>query len=143
MDGISELAKMFKERENKPYMGPQIGEVISPPPNIQVRLGGKIILTKDNLVIAAHVLNNYTRQFSIEGNISFSDSDCGTTDSVNDGGYEANSHSHTIETLNIDTTFNSNGTMAFTDTLKQGDKVILIPSTDEQIYFLIDKAVTL
>lgn len=136
MDGITELAKMFKERDNKPYLGPQIGEVIDPPPNIKVKLGDKIILTKDNLVIAAKALNDYTRQISISGDISFADSNCGSTGI-------SSSHSHTIETINIDTQYNANGTLLYTDTLKKGDKVILIPSTNEQLYFLIDKAVSL
>ena len=34
-------------------------------------------------------------------------------------------------------------TMTYTDDLKAGDVVILIPSTDEQRYYLVDKAVVL
>ncbi|WP_427340655.1 DUF2577 family protein [Caloranaerobacter sp. DY30410] len=94
MDGISELAKMFKERENKPYMGPRVGQVISPLPEIKVKLGDKILLDKQRLIIASHIYEHF-----------------GWTDET--GTYY----------------------------LAEGDKVILIPSTDEQIYFLVDKAV--
>lgn len=55
MDPISELAKMFKERDNKPYFGPQVGNVISPPPDIMVSLGDSILLDKEDLVIGAMV----------------------------------------------------------------------------------------
>jgi len=55
MDPISELAKLFKERDNKPYLGPQVGSVISPFPDIKVSLGDSILLEKEDLVIGAMV----------------------------------------------------------------------------------------
>ncbi|MCT4605855.1 MAG: DUF2577 domain-containing protein [Marinisporobacter sp.] len=138
MDGISELAKLFKERDNQPYLGPQTGMVLSPPPNIQVSLGDKIILTKEHLVIAAHVLKDYQREIEVKGNIQTN----------GEGG------SITLQTSPPPTTYKVvsgsvgaqttiTGTMKYTDTLKKGDIVILVPSTDEQTYFLIDKAVRL
>lgn len=92
MDGLSELAKMFKSRENKNYMGPIIGEIISPLPNIKIKLRNEIFLEKHNCVIANHIYIHYK---------------------------------------NIDNTY-----------LLNGDKVILIPSGDEQLYFLVDKVVS-
>jgi hypothetical protein len=80
---INELAKLFKERDNKPYMGPVTGIVLSPPPSINVQIGDKIILDNDHLVLASLVMEN----------------------------------------------------------LINGDEVILVPSRDEQTYYLIDKAV--
>lgn len=56
MDGIAELAKLFKERENKQYGGPQLGKVVTVPPDIKISLGDKIILTKKHLIIADHVV---------------------------------------------------------------------------------------
>ncbi|QEK13731.1 DUF2577 domain-containing protein (plasmid) [Crassaminicella thermophila] len=138
MDGISELAKMLKERDNQPYLGPQIGEVITPPPNIQIALGDKIILTKEHLVIAAHVLTDYQREINITGDIQTTEEGGSVTLQVNPA--------PTTYTV-VDGSVNGNvvitGTIKYTDTLKKGDKVILIPSTDEQTYFLIDKAVML
>lgn len=93
MDGISELARLFKERDNKPYMGPIVGNVVSPLPDIKIQIDNNIILNISNLVISNHTYMHYK---------------------------------------NIDDTW-----------LVIGDKVILIPSTDEQTYFLIDKAVIL
>jgi len=130
MDGISELAKMFKERESRPYVGPRVGKVTSPPPEIKITLEDGIILDKTHLVIAAHVLQGYER----EVRIPLTNSE-GVTDSKNVGDH--GSHKHNIETVGLE------GSIQFTDTLKLGDKVILIPSTDEQTYFLIDKAVIL
>lgn len=87
MDGIVELAKLFKERDNVVYSGAQMGRIISPLPEIKISLGDKIILTKSHLVFASHLLNS--------------------------------------------------------DPLETGDRVILIPNKDEQIYYVIDKAVSL
>lgn len=129
MDGIAEMAQMFKERENIPYFGPQTGIVLSPPPNIQVALGDKIILSKDRLVIAEHLLSGYKREFQ-----STSSGTIITKTPPSPVTYDT----HTVmEALDHD------GEMTFTDTLKTGDEVILIPSTNEQIYYLIGKAVRL
>lgn len=116
MNSINELAKMFKERENETYLGPITGSVVSVPPNIKVScFDGKVILDKTNIVIASQVLSNYQRKLKI--------SDVSTT-----------ATSDITEII---------GELNFTDTLKTGDEVILVPSPDLQTYFLIDKAVRL
>lgn len=143
MDGISELAKMFKDREPIRYKGPIVGTVLSPPPEIKIQIDKNIILDKEHLVICASVLDGYERTYEVGGNMKFNDSNCGNTNSVNDGGYQASSHSHILESVNINTQYTAGGQIKTTDTLKEGDKVILMPSTDEQIYFLIDWAVRL
>lgn len=53
MDGISELAMLFRERDNKEYMGPLVGTVVSPLPNIKIRIVEKILLTGRHLIIAS------------------------------------------------------------------------------------------
>jgi len=58
LDGFSELAKMLKERDNKLYSGPQVGKVVTSPPNIKVSLGDSIFLEKEDLVIGSSVLVN-------------------------------------------------------------------------------------
>ena len=90
MNGISELAKMFKDRDNVHYLGPQIGKVINPLPAIKVSLGNQIILEKDNLLIAGHVYQHY----------------------------------HYIDPDRY---------------LNAGDEVILIPTTDQQKYYLMNR----
>jgi hypothetical protein len=143
MDGVSELAKMFKEREPIRYRGPIVGTVLSPPPEIKIQIDKNIILDKGHLVICGSILDGYERTYEVQGNVKFNDSNCGNTNSVNDGGYQASGHSHTIESVNINTQYTADGQIKTTDTLKEGDKVILIPSQDEQTYFLIDWAVRL
>lgn len=153
MEGISELAKMFKERESIKYMGPIVGTVLSPPPEIKIQIDKNIILDKGNLVVGASILKEYKRKIIIEGEkIKFNQSNpptyIGTTDSVNDGGMGASSHTHKIVDININIPVRIEATkessyIETTDTINEGDKVILIPSQDEQIYFLIDWAVRL
>ncbi len=94
MNSIEKLAQMFKERDNQIYLGPQIGKVIAPLPNIKVALGDRIILGKDKLIISGHIYSHYPNQTG-------------------------------------------------TAYLNSNDEVILLPSNDEQKYFLLDKAVKL
>lgn len=49
MNGISELAKMLKERENKQGYSPVFGTIIDLPV-LKVHLGGKVILTEEHIV---------------------------------------------------------------------------------------------
>ena len=50
MNGITEFAKMLKERDNSDGYSPVIGTVIELP-NLKIRLGDKVILT------SAHIKN--------------------------------------------------------------------------------------
>ncbi|SNT18627.1 Protein of unknown function [Anaerovirgula multivorans] len=144
MDGISELAMLFKERENAIYMGPQVGKVISPPPNIKVGLGDKIILDKEDLIISAHVLDGYQREIEVTGirntglNASGGNMDFHLTGSPPSKNYTITGFSIPQSILN-----KSDGTLKYMDTLNAGDEVILIPSNDHQKYYLVDKAVRL
>ncbi|WP_129599494.1 DUF2577 domain-containing protein [Anaerophilus nitritogenes] len=135
-DGITELAKMFKDRENPKQQGIQVGTVISPPPATKIRLTDKIILENDDLVFSAHVLNGYVREYTEQGNIQFTQSNCGNTNTVA-------THNHSVANININTSYTTIGNITFTDTLKVGDEVTLMPSVDEQTWFVIDKAIRL
>lgn len=144
MDGISELAKMLKERETRPYMGPRVGEVVSPPPEIKVALEEGIILDKKHLVIAAHILNGYQREELIEGDIIITGAEGQATyvqPPPPDNPEISESWGFIGKT--VEGCEKISGKITYTDTLKLGDKVILVPSTDEQTYFLVDKAVIL
>lgn len=105
-DGITELAKMFKERNPKEWLGIQTGIVINEFPNIQIRLNEFVILDKDKLLFASHLMNGYKRDYTAS---------TGTE----------------IGTIT--------GTLEWTDTLKVDDQVILIPTSNEQKYYVIDK----
>jgi len=126
MDGTARLAKMFKDRENRTYLGPQIGIVISPPPEVQIGLGDRIMLAKEQLVFAAHLLTDYHRDMEILPTSNLS----GNTSMSGD-------HTHSYASLGMV------GTIKLADTIEAGDEVILIPSADEQLYFVVDKAVRL
>jgi hypothetical protein len=116
MNGINELALMFKERNNEHYLGPITGTVISPPPEIKIScFNGSAIFDKSKLIIAASVLNGYTRKTTIDG----------------------------VSTTAASSITKIEGELSFTDKLASGDEVILIPTQDKQTYFVIDKAVRL
>jgi hypothetical protein len=48
MNGITELAKLLKERENSNGYSPMIGRIIELP-NLKVRLGDKVMLTSAHI----------------------------------------------------------------------------------------------
>ncbi|WP_432408564.1 DUF2577 family protein [Wukongibacter sp. M2B1] len=134
------LAKMFKSRENKEMIGNIIGKVVSTSPDLKISvLDGSIILDKEQLYCCNHVLKDYTRQYEKTGTIQLYDTNCGNTNIVNDGGYEANDHQHIITDINIDTSYTAQGEITFKDTLKINDEVLLLHTTDEQIWFIVDK----
>lgn len=127
MDAFTELAKMLKERENKQPLSMTTGIVLKPPPNVEIRLNDVIILKKEHLIFSAHMLADYKRDL----HLVFNDSNCGQTNVVS-------VHSHEIERLNVNTKDTQITTL---DTIVEGDEVILMPTTDYQFYFVLDKAV--
>lgn len=116
MDSITTLAKILKDKENPKPVSMSTGIVISPPPNAQIRLNDTVILGNNRLVFAAHVLEDYEREIELEGDIQITDSPFQT--------FEAKEVKSKTK-----------------DTLKEGDEVILLPTADEQLYFVVGKAV--
>ena len=120
-ESIVELASVIKGVTNQVprFEGFVIGRVVSPPDDLRVSIDEAIILDKTNLIVAAHVLNDYEREFEIvEGDeISINNSPVST--------------------------FTAKGKLKWTNRLLTGDLVILIPSENQQMYILIDKAVEL
>lgn len=130
MNGISELAKLFKERENKTYLGPQIGNIITPLPDIQVALGDKIILTKEHLVISEQLVKKQGK-FILSGKDNIGK----TTLKL------SQPNSYEIVDINIDQIDKTSIEIEYE--LQPGDEVILIPTANEQQYYVIDKVVRL
>jgi len=116
MDALTDLAGLFKQNENPKLVSMSTGIVISPPPNAQIRLNDTVTLYNNQLVFAAHILEDYEREIELEGDIRFTDSPFQT--------FEAKEVRSTTK-----------------DTLKEGDEVILMPTTDENLYFVLAKAV--
>jgi len=128
-DGLTELAKLFKERDTMKVPSITTGIVEALPPEPVIRLSPQIAPDKTQLIFASNLISGYER------NIKFTDENCGTTTTDSDGGDNASPHNHGIKSLNVDTL------MQWTDTLEIGDEVIVIPVMDSQMYYVIDKAV--
>jgi len=129
LDPITEFAKMFKTRENTSAIGPQIGEVIESPPNIKITiLNGSVLLDKENSIFSAHILSGYQRNITIPKTNSE-----GETSSTSVGNH--GSHNHDVTQIGL------TGNLSFNDTLEKGDKVIVLPSSSHQLYYIMDKAV--
>jgi LEA14-like dessication related protein len=133
MDSLTELAKIFKDRDNPTIPSITIGRVIAPPPEAEIKLNEFVVLKKDNLIFSSHMLQEYKRELELEGEIKFTDSNAGST-----------SDGSSVTNLNVDTNYESKK-VKFTmkDTIKAGDEVIIMPTMDEQLYVVIDKAVRL
>lgn len=103
--------------------GAQVGIVVSPPPSLVVKMNNIEITAKD-VYCSRYLLPGYTRHMVGQTNNRGGGS--------GDAAYE--SHNHPID--NDET---------WTDTLKQGTLVLLIPiyGQDEQLYWLADSGVKL
>ena len=133
-DGLTEFAKLFKDRDNSAPPAITTGIVIAPPPDPQIRLNEVVVLYKDNLIFASGMLVDHVRDADINGTITFTDTNAGITTDVSN-------HSHGIETLNVDTTYEAKVRVTWKDTIVPGDEVILVPVIDGQLYYVVDKAV--
>lgn len=167
----AEIIKMMRthgEKNNPPSI--QLGEVISPPADIIIKLGD-IEITKENILIADFLLEGYTRTFEAtgsiqiqkndDGKITLTDSDCGRTSIdnvgfVGDGKLITDPHFHSVSSISIETddftiesdNFNAEGDdknngkcFKFTDTLKKGDIVAVMPTYDMQMYIILARVV--
>lgn len=107
-----ELAKEFKKRNIKTPMGAILGDIISSSPLKIAILGNKVILTEGHCYICSSLVDNYLRKADIK------------LDSVAEHG-----------------TVSTSGEILFKEILKPGDKVLCLPTSDGQKYFIIDKVV--
>jgi len=57
MNGITELAKLLKDRENKSDYSPMVGTIIELP-SLKIRLGDKVILDSFNLTMCVSLQHN-------------------------------------------------------------------------------------
>lgn len=106
-----------------------IGIVVVPPPEIQVR-ANNIILTKEDIYIAEYLLIGYER--TAKGHIKSATQN--RAGGNGDAMYESHNH-------DIDNNYTDN--IIYTDTLKKGDMVSLIPIEGDQLYILENKVVRL
>ncbi|MGB6129436.1 MAG: DUF2577 family protein [Psychrilyobacter sp.] len=143
-----EVAKMFRKLRNEKPIGTVLGEVISPPPELKISiLEGQIILYPDQLHMTDHLWDDYFRTYKIESKITEMSRDIENYSFQNTTATEiANLHKHPIKTLSgkgsDESTgdYKAQGDFWFTNTLKKGDLVMLVPTVDEQTWFIVDKA---
>ncbi|WMI80897.1 DUF2577 family protein [Anaerotignum sp. MB30-C6] len=116
MDPYVELATEFKKRDNPSIQGITIGTVLSPPPNLVINVNG-FVLDKGQLVVADYLLSGYKRRTM--HTVEVSREIIGST----------HEHTHTV-TIPDET---------FTDTLRTGDRMIVVASADNEIYYVLSK----
>lgn len=97
---------------------------------------GDLPIDKKNIYISDHLLKEYKRK--VRTDVILKPKVTGITNSTNDGGQGASSHSHELESLSI-----SDSYLYTRDTLKVGDLVSVIPTEDGQMYFVMNRVVKL
>ena len=115
-EAIVSIAKQFQNAKNggKQFEGFLIGDVVAELPDIKIQIDSAIILDKTMLIFAAHVLPGYVRDYEL---------------------YDITDDELVLR--------RSDGKIKWIDELKNGDKLILVPSSNDNMYIVIDKAVSL
>ncbi|MGE1061798.1 DUF2577 domain-containing protein [Megasphaera paucivorans] len=117
--------------QEEQLQGIMVGIITAPPPDIKVMVNN-IELTKDDIYISEYLLIGYER--TAKGHLVSATQD--RSGGSGDAAYE--SHNHDINNEYTDT-------IVYTDTLKVGDRVSVIPvyGQDAQLYIIEDKVVKL
>ena len=107
-DSVVSIAKEFKNasKNAKRYEGFLLGKVVAPLPDIKIQLSEEVSLDKSNLILAANLVDDYTKNYEMVGTNPL-----------------------------------QKGRIKFTDKLKNGEILILIPSDNDNMYIVIDRAV--
>jgi hypothetical protein len=136
MSYATELAKELKSRDNQIKIGVQIGDVLSISPLKIGIMNNKVIIDEKICYLCSHIVENYSRKATEE--IKEYVINIATTDKNMDG---------EVTPLDVDTQMavetktDYDTVITFKDILHIGDKVLLIPTEDNQIYFVVDKVV--
>lgn len=107
-------------------MESSVGEILAPPPNIKVKWNN-IELTKEQIYIAEYLLAGYKRTGKGHLKSETEEESCGCSDAK---------HSHDIDNDYTDT-------IIYTDTLKVGDIVSVVPIKNGQRFLITDKLIDL
>lgn len=134
---IETLARMLKARDNPLWVGAVTGEVVKAPPQLEVKLENGVIIKNHKIMISIEKIIGYQRTYSLEGNITQYDFENTTATEV------ASNHTHQIKKLSGNGNYKAEGTIQWTDTLKVGDKVLMLPTNENEYFYLIDKVVRL
>ncbi|WP_139491299.1 DUF2577 family protein [Brevibacillus dissolubilis] len=135
-DVVAMWAKLFKERENPVILSIQLGTVTNAFPNIEIKIDG-LVLDKDDMVFAEHLLPDHKRKAESKGKLSFSQINAGSTAVGGSPG-----HSHGIESLQVSTDYTTEEEeITYLDPLKVGDTVLVQPFADGQLYYISNRVV--
>lgn len=129
-DKLSELAMLFKERDNPQNFEPCIGVVVQESPLV-LKVEDKLFLSKEynNVVWSSEILAGYKREFVV-------DTVSGVTGTRSGGGGDASFAGHDHEYKAPIT-----GSIQWTDGPKVGDKYIVIPISNGSMWYVFQKAV--
>ena len=115
-ENITALAKLLKERDNKEYIGVITGTIEQGFPDVKIRVDATVVLDNSHLIWARSLLTDRKRKCYISN----------PANGVPDHGLNG-----------------AEGEFYWTEELKVGDNVILLPTQNEQIYYVIDRVVVL
>ena len=151
-----EVAKKFKERTNKRPLGPMLGKILKPLPEIQVELlNGKAIIDADKIYLSNAITNRLAIECTMEGFESVNNTAKDMESSGNtisglstSGGGSATSlvnHSGSVSKLSLPAPSNSKENkekgkfkLQTIFYLKPGMYVLVIPNEEEDKFFIID-----
>ena len=115
-ENITTLAKLLKERDNKDHIGVITGTIVQGFPDIKIRVDATVVLDNSHLIWARSLLTDRKRKCYISN----------PSNGVQEHGLNG-----------------AEGEFYWTEELKVGDNVILLPTQNEQIYYVMDRAVVL
>lgn len=134
-----DLSKSLHDKFSNPsWNGPFLGTVVSAPPELQVQIDEKIILTKDKIIVAWEKVKDYNREFREEGNIEINISELNVNANTKDSG--GDTHNNIIASGTVKGTYKADGMNWWTDELKVGDLVILNEFKNQKKFYLVDVA---
>ncbi|MCD7979817.1 MAG: DUF2577 domain-containing protein [Fusobacterium sp.] len=134
---INDLASLFRKLENPEWIGAVTGEVLSPPPGLVVKLYNGIEVKANKIVVCEEKRAGYIREFALEGKITEYTLNNTTSTEI------ASNHAHAIKSLAGKGEFKATGKITWTDELKIGDKVLMLPTNEHEKFYLVDKVVNL
>lgn len=137
-NALTKIALIIKARDNPKWLGAVTGEVVKAPPELEVKLESGITIKNKKIMISIEKIIGYKRTYSLEGNITeYSFDNTTKTDGV------PQHPPHPISKLAGSGTYKAEGSIEWTDTLKIGDTVLMLPTNDHKYFYLIDKVVRL
>ncbi|MDF2612774.1 MAG: hypothetical protein K0S71_560 [Clostridia bacterium] len=124
MSWESDIAKEFKQRDNKKLIGACIGTVTSATPLKASILDGQIMLDSSNTYVSNSLM-------TYERNVKLTTETESTTGSIsiNNGSWNS---------FKTNESGTSTGKLELKSMLKVGDLILVIPAADEQKFFIID-----